>query len=288
MLAFDPDARQWLETAAGGAPFGAVARDRLTLSTFNVWFDPYRAQDRYGAIADLLATTAPDVMVFQEVTATAARVLLAQRWIRENYVCAAAIGARTGNYGMLMLSRVPLQRATYVGLPTRTLRGALIADLGVAGVPLRVGSVHLDSGKAASRLRDRQLRNLFRTVSPARDVVLLGDFNMRDDENAGIRPPFVDVWPALRPDEPGFTEDTSVNLMRLDSTGKQRHVRFDRVILAGNRWRAAGIDLLGTAPISPALPRVFPSDHFGLICQLVRDDTPVTLPGGLESSDREK
>jgi tyrosyl-DNA phosphodiesterase 2 len=265
---FDPAAGRW----RGVAAVGPVACERLTLSTFNVWFDPYHAEDRYGAIADLLATTAPDVMVFQEVTATAAQIMLAQKWIRDSYVCAAVVGARTGDYGMLMLSRVPIQRATYVPLPTRAHRGVLTADLGVAGVPLRVGSVHLDSGKAASRLRDRQLRHVFRTVSSAQDVVLLGDFNMRDDENPRIRPPFVDVWPALRPDEPGFTEDTSVNLMRLDSTGKQRHVRFDRVILAGNGWRAASIDLLGTAPICPALPRVFPSDHFGLYCELVRPD----------------
>jgi hypothetical protein len=46
-------------------------------------------------------------------------------------------------------------------------------------------------------------------------------------------------------------------------------VRGDRVLLKGTGWRAASIELLGTTPISPALPRVFPSDHFGVACRLV-------------------
>ena len=99
--------------------------------------------------------------------------------------------------------------------------------------------------------------------------MLLGDFNMRDTENNRIAPPYWDIWPTLRPHEPGFTEDTSINLMRLDARNKKRQVRFDRVLLKGTRWRAASIELLGTQPISPELPRVFPSDHFGIECRLV-------------------
>jgi tyrosyl-DNA phosphodiesterase 2 len=58
--------------------------------------------------------------------------------------------------------------------------------------------------------------------------------------------------------------------MRLDSTQKERHVRFDRVLLKGDGWVAKDIELLGTEPISATLPRVFPSDHFGVRCRLVR------------------
>ena len=82
------------------------------------------------------------------------------------------------------------------------------------------------------------------------------------------RAPYCDVWPALRPDEDGFTEDTSINLMRYDMKDKHRHVRFDRVLLKGRQWAAADIELLGTEPIAAELPRVFPSDHFGVECRL--------------------
>lgn len=247
-----------------------VVGDGLTVATFNVWFDERYARARYQAIADVLSREAPDVMVFQEVTAPAVEVLLGQDWIREGYQRAEATGWRTGNYGHLMLSRVPMLRATYVRLPTRAKRGVLRAEVDVGGGALTVGSVHLDSGKASAGLRKRQLRTAFRDVGSRSDVVLLGDFNMRDHENDGIAASFVDVWPQLRPGEPGFTEDTSINAMRFDSTGKERHVRFDRVLVKSGDWTPTRIELLGTEPISPDLPRVFPSDHFGLVCRLER------------------
>ena len=119
-------------------------------------------------------------------------------------------------------------------------------------------------------MRGWQLRMLFRALRTAEDAVLLGDFNMRDNENGRIAADYCDVWPALRPHEDGFTEDTSINLMRFDSKNKHRQVRFDRVLLKGPAWSPANIDLLGTEPVSTAHPRVFPSDHFGVRCRLVR------------------
>jgi tyrosyl-DNA phosphodiesterase 2 len=56
--------------------------------------------------------------------------------------------------------------------------------------------------------------------------------------------------------------------MRYDMKDKHRHVRFDRVVLKGDRWTATDIELLGTEPIAEDLPRVFPSDHFGVACRL--------------------
>ena len=66
------------------------------MSTFNVWNKAFFAEQRYQAVADLLAKDAPDVMVFQEVTAEAHRVLLSQPWVRERYRCAGVVGARSG------------------------------------------------------------------------------------------------------------------------------------------------------------------------------------------------
>jgi tyrosyl-DNA phosphodiesterase 2 len=93
---------------------------------------------------------------------------------------------------------------------------------------------------------------------------------MRDAENPRISAPYVDMWPALRPDDDGFTEDTAINLMRLDAKNKTRQVRFDRILIKGAAWAPATIKLLGTEPISDTMPRVFPSDHFGLLCRIVR------------------
>jgi tyrosyl-DNA phosphodiesterase 2 len=246
----------------------SVVRDELTLTTYNVWNDTKHAADRYRAIAQLLSRRNPDLMVFQEVTPIAIDVLLAERWIRDGYARAAVVGGNAGDYGLLMLSRVPLSGVTYTRLPTRQSRGYLTADLALNGSQIVVCCIHLDSGKRSSRLRGWQLRQIFRALKSAEDAVVLGDFNMRDEENRRIGSPYRDVWPALRPGEDGFTEDTSINLMRYDMKDKHRQVRFDRVLLKGLRWTPSTIDLIGTEPIAPGLPRVFPSDHFGVECVL--------------------
>jgi tyrosyl-DNA phosphodiesterase 2 len=233
-----------------------------------VWFGDFHAEERFQAIADVLSRKMPDLMVFQEVTPTALAVFLAQPWIRVRYRRAEVTGGGLGNYGMLMLSRLPISNVTYTGLPTNLARGFLTADLDTGGLPLTVVALHLESGKAAARLRSRQLGRVFGSLRRTENAVVLGDFNMRDSENDLIGERYRDLWPLLRPHDDGFTEDTTINLMRLDSKNKQRHVRFDRVLLKGGGWTATDVELLGTEPISPELPRVFPSDHFGVLCRL--------------------
>ncbi|PRC43132.1 endonuclease [Mycobacterium sp. ITM-2017-0098] len=248
----------------------------MTLATYNVWFNELHAQQRYRAITDILSRELPDVMVFQEVTDSALEVFLAQPWIRSRYYRVAVVGDRVGNYGMLMLSRLPIRRATYTQLPTKLSRGYLSADFTINGVDQKMVSVHLESGKNARHLRARQLSSLSRAFRTDDNVVLLGDFNMRDDEDHLLDPHYRDVWPTLRPEEPGFTEDTSINHMRYDMKDKHRHVRFDRVLVKGSAWTPDSIELLGREPIAPSLPRIFPSDHFGVVCRLVAQ-----RPGGL-------
>lgn len=270
---YDPAVGEWV-TCTGGGP---SERDELTVSTYNIWFSDFHAARRHAAILDVLARKPPDVMVFQELTPPALTTLLAAPWIRARYRAAAAVGDAYANYGLLMLSRLPLVRVEYVRLPTRLTRGYLRAELDLNGGPLTICDVHLDSSKAAAPLRARQLRRIFAALRDAPNAIVLGDFNMRDAENGRIVAPFVDVWPALRPGEPGYTEDTSINLMRYDMKDKHRHVRFDRVLVKGDAWLPEDIALLGTAPVADGLPRVFPSDHFGVSCRLVRGATP--LPG---------
>jgi tyrosyl-DNA phosphodiesterase 2 len=261
---FDVAANRWINGAAGGA----VERDELTVTTFNIWFSEYHARERYLAIAQLLSRKPPDVMVFQEVTPEALAIFLAQPWIRVRYRRAEITGDAVGNYGLLVLSRLPLNSVTYTRLPTRLDRGFLTAELTVNGRALFIAAVHLESGKDSARLRERQLGRIQGALRRAESAIVMGDFNMRDHENAIITEPYHDLWPVLRPDDDGFTENTSINLMRYDSKNKHRHVRFDRVLLKGNAWDATEIDLLGTEPLSSALPRVFPSDHFGVRCRL--------------------
>ncbi|BBX72017.1 endonuclease/exonuclease/phosphatase family protein [Mycolicibacterium psychrotolerans] len=259
---FDADAGRWRDLDDDGI----AACHQLTVATFNIWFNGLHREQRYRAIGELLSREAPDVMVFQEVTRSALEVFLAQPWIREGYRRAAVVG--DDNYGMLMLSRLPVRRCTYTRLPSRLSRGYLAGEFTVNGRDLVIVSVHLESGKNARQLRARQMSSLWRAFGDDGDVVILGDFNIRDGENGALDPRYRDVWPHLRPDDPGFTEDTSINHMRYDMKNKHRQVRFDRVLVKAQAWRADDIRLLGREPIAPSLPRIFPSDHFGVLCRL--------------------
>lgn len=265
---------RWTAVAAGGA----VDRDVLTVATYNIWFNDSYAERRYRAIADVLSRDMPDIMVFQEVTPAALAVFLAEPWIRNGYRRAAVTGDDVGNYGLLLLTRLPVGRVTYTRLPTRLARGFLQAEFTINGRRQVVCSVHLESGKRATRVRTRQLRTVFRALRGVDDALVLGDFNLRDSENDLIDRAYRDLWPTLRPKEPGFTEDTSINLMRYDMKDKHRHVRFDRVLLKGAAWTPIDMELLGMEPISSDLPRIFPSDHFGLACRLERR-SPVPAEG---------
>ncbi|MCF6390043.1 endonuclease/exonuclease/phosphatase family protein [Mycobacterium sp. MBM] len=268
VLRFDHGRRRWVTDRGTGERCDV---HRLVVSTYNIWFNEEHADQRHGAIADLLSRETPDIMVFQEVTPAARTLFLQQPWIREHYRSAAIVGGRRGNYGMLLLSRVPVDRVTYTRLPTRLSRGYLTAQLTVDGERLIVVGVHLESGKASAPLRARQLGLICGSVRNAENAVVLGDFNIRDREAGIIDTAYRDVWPMLRPGEPGYTEDTTINHMRFDMKDKHRHVRFDRVLLKGERWTPESIELLGREPISPAMPRVFPSDHFGVLCALRRN-----------------
>ncbi len=275
--AYDRTANRWVAARAHADDRNnaAVERDGLTVATYNIWFNDLFAERRYQAIADLLSREMPDVMVFQEVTPTALALFLDQPWVRVRYQRAAVTGDDVGNYGMLVLSRLPVNRVTYTRLPTRLARGFLQAEFTINGRRLVICSVHLESGKRATRVRARQWRTVVRALRGADDVVVLGDFNMRDSENDLIDPSYRDLWQTLRPRDEGFTEDTSINLMRYDMKDKHRHVRFDRVLLKGAAWSGASIGLLGTEPISSDLPRIFPSDHFGVLARLERRSSTI-------------
>ncbi len=251
------------------------------------------------AVADVIAENAPDILLVNEFDYSSEAVEL----FRENYLDgvyppsftapvntgvdsgldldsdgslggpndAYGFGVFPGQYGMLVLSRLPIAAATFSRLPSRRRRSFVQADLAVNGRTLRICSVHLESGQDGAWLRAWQLRRVFRAVS-ADQAVILGDFNLRDGEERWLSPAYRDVWPALHPRDPGFTENSWTNPMLRDSKKKPRQLRFDRVLIKGADWVPTDMAMLGTEPISPELPRVFPSDHFGLQCRLRSGD----------------
>jgi endonuclease/exonuclease/phosphatase family metal-dependent hydrolase len=226
----------------------------LTLVTWNTWFARDSFEPRFRALLAEIRAHDPDVVCLQEVVAESLGMLLNEPWVQDAYSISDATGETVDPYGVVILSRLPVQRLSLYDLPSYMGRRLLVADLVVGGRPLAIGTVHLESRKRNSDVRADQLRvaqPLLRGHGP--DAALVGDFNLCaswTSENAGIDPDFVDLWSRLHPADPGYTEDTERNPMLLAAKGREKRVRFDRVFLRSvdGAFRGASIELLGRAP----------------------------------------
>jgi tyrosyl-DNA phosphodiesterase 2 len=248
---------EW-KTAARPA---AIAPGDVRVLTWNVWFGGHMFDERCAALLVDLERRTPDVIALQEVTRELLADLVAAPWVRRGYQLSDLELWQT--YDVVLLSRIPIRRLSALSLPTRMGRRLLVAELASG---LAVGTVHLESMKESIQPRATQLR----LIQPylrglGDDAVLVGDMNFKPDdtvEQAALEPEFVDIWPLLRPDEPGYTADSQINRMRFSLKPALSRKRIDRVFLRSTRWRPTAIELVGTEPIDA--DGTFTSDHFGL------------------------
>lgn len=274
VTAFDPARQQWVDSPPTSQD---AALTSLSCITFNTWFQGPEAEARYGGLLDVLERSDADVILLQEVTTRLLDMLQGCGWIRAGYrlVQSPIRADAIPSHGVVLLSRLPLVAARVHPLPTRMGRCLLEADSRVNGATFTFATAHLESMKPYADERGRQLKYIFSVIGRSAHCVLGGDFNFCSswrEENSRLDPAYVDVWPALRPAEPGYTQDTDINRMLAAAKQETRKVRFDRILLrsaAGKgHWMPATVSLAGTEPVSPLQPRIFPSDHFGLVARL--------------------
>lgn len=300
-FSFDSVTGKWTNSAAAfNANF--VAKDpldrRLSVATWNVWFDRFAWRERLGAMIQSFKTLSPDFICLQEMTPRVATDLLASEFVRNHYAVSgdpsdllSDNSKVLGRYGVLILSRLPVQSFSLHKMRSAQGRGLLVAQSSWQGHQLAISTIHLESEDPNTERRKEQLTKsqeiLNEIVASPSIKFIMGDFNFHDTwpEQDVIQPQYIDIWSHLRPDEPGFTEDTSINTMRLEITKHDKFVRFDRILLESPPSSSPGrlvlepqsIQLLGTLPVDGALydrvTHVFPSDHFGLFASfdLARD-----------------
>src|SRR5262245_5937260 len=232
----------WTFDAARGvwAPaeptFGAPVRS-LTAVTWNVWFGELELEARADALLEIVEGCEPDLVALQEVTVNFLPRLLGRRAIREQYWVSDATGASLGSYGVLLFGKVPVPSIRARPLTSWMGRSLILSEVnfGPGSEPLVFAGVHLESLRHNDLTRGEQLADILpRLRARSSDSVLVGDFNFCStwtEENERITEDFVDVWPALRGIAPGYTVDTDINKMRLHQDGKEKQVRFDRVLL---------------------------------------------------------
>ena len=137
--------------------------------------------------------------------------------------------------------------------------------------PITVATTHAESFLEDGPTRAQQLEVIFGRLAGSGDALVLGDFNFGDGEPEEARVPaeYVDLWRALRPDEPGFTWDIERSEMaRVGSFPGEPSRRLDRIYLRSQRTRGRSIEIIGDQPVHPGRRELFPSDHFGLAATL--------------------
>jgi len=129
-------------------------------------------------------------------------------------------------------------------------------------------------------------------LSNYHDVLLMGDFNFDDHalaESQHLCSNFVDLWPALNPQEPGYTWDPPTNAYAHFLDSISRPSRIDRMFLKSTHFLPRSMDLVGCSgwhvkctdhennkPVSPSLLQLgadgeelahehFPSSHYALM-----------------------
>ena len=250
-----------------------ISAAELTVVTFNVWFADYFFYTRCDALLEIVRNCNADVIGFQEVTLDFLEWLLDKQWVRDHYYISDINGSTVNPYGVLLLSRFPVRRFWWHDLPTFMERKLLVAELEVNEQTVQVATVHLESMKEFAFMHELQLETIFPLLDSSDHAILMGDFNFCatwEEKKALIDSRYQDLWSVLRGDEPGYTEDTDINLMRLLIKNEDTHVRFDRILLRSPSWQAKSIALLGTKPVLPDDLYVFPSDHFGLVATVVQ------------------
>jgi endonuclease/exonuclease/phosphatase family metal-dependent hydrolase len=258
-------------------------RRRVTLLTFNVWFDQFAADVRTDALVDVIAKHSPDIVCLQETTPRMLARLLATDSVRRTFVTTDACGGETHDawYGTVTLVKREIAASAAVHFQLRSFpnssqgRRALIVHVGA--LDLAVCNVHLESMNAAPE-RAQQLGIVHAMLAPTSAAIVCGDFNLNANpeppaENAsmlGILHDFVDTWDQLHPGEPGTTFDTQDNAMMSGFTSFFCQSRIDRIM--ARSVDLASIEIVGRETVSTvpgiAMSRnVCVSDHFGLVAQ---------------------
>jgi tyrosyl-DNA phosphodiesterase 2 len=271
---FDADADAWKHAADST---GVNVPGAITVVTWNVWFGERAFDERATALLDRVMACDPDVVGFQEVTAELLAHVVARDDVRDGYWISDTTGATFESYGTALLARRSLLPGALWQwqLPGSMGRTLLCAEIGA----LSFATVHLESRPHNAELRGEQLEEIQPLLcNRPGDAFLFGDFNFCSSwraENRRIDPSFVDVWPALRGGAPGYTEDTAINAMLRAKEGKEKQVRFDRMLLRSpaKAWLPERIELLGTEAADDE-GEIFPSDHFGLVARFHRADVP--------------
>ena len=264
---------------------------RLSVLTWNLWwqFGPWEA--RQPAIAATLQRLVPDVVCLQEVWAArdgpsqAEQLADALGGYHVAYEAAVGFDVTPHALGNAILSRWPIRAREARRLPAPAgldeLRVVLRADLDGPRGPLAVFVTHLNFRLDQSHVRQAQVRALCEFVAGSGEgrpypPLLCGDFNAEPASDevrmlTGLaacpvpRLVFVDAWRAGGDDGPGYTWNNANPFAALDCEPDRR---IDYVFVGYPRDHGAGQVVGARIEATEPVDGIHPSDHYALYAEL--------------------
>eukprot|EP01036_Dinobryon_divergens_P036955 gene36955-48221_t len=227
---------------------------RLSLVSWNIWFDDFEYKLRYDYILQYIRFNKPHIVCLQEVTPRFINQLrigypdiLSEYCFSDSNLDSATVIP----YGVATLCRRELSPSfSFENFPSKMWRKLLVTEFTIDEVPFRIGTVHLESLNNQP-MREEQLKvcsKFFEDKSGNYVSIICGDFNFCSYRNfdmpasrtprldnvclAEILPDFVDLWPALHDVtvDMGITFDTTRNTMLSGLGHPLERMRYDRVI----------------------------------------------------------
>jgi endonuclease/exonuclease/phosphatase family metal-dependent hydrolase len=241
--------------------------------TYNVLADPVELERRIPRLFEVMRDANADLLMLQEVAPWFVELLEREGWLRD-YEAAHIDGRLALPNGQMILSRVPISRSRARRLSGRQGRTVLVCEITLAAAnAIVLATTHMESYLEDGPTRAKQLDEIFAELAnETAPTLFAGDLNFGDGEQpdtAHLDPAFIDLWTTLHPGDPGF----SWNIERSPMAAAGSFVgepsrRLDRMLLRGADWVPSEIEIIGDRSVSDH-PELFPSDHFGLVAELV-------------------
>jgi endonuclease/exonuclease/phosphatase family metal-dependent hydrolase len=250
---------------------------RISALSFNVFAaDLHHARRRARQVFRTIKRAGyPTFIAFQEVEDWFLQALKLESWTQTYYQSDFGSGHAPG--GLYILSKFPLSKVAY---SEQTAPGqvqydqrarVLIVNAVINQTPpppppkagaaskvtpsagsfvVTVASTALDWRAVDSRTDGIDF--VMASLSPFNDVILMGDFNFdhgAQPETAHIPENWLDVWPALNPENLGHTWDPDTNAYARASDPTSRPSRVDRILVKSVHWLPRYIKLVGCSSV---------------------------------------
>ena len=128
---------------------------KLTILTYNVWFDNFYKHERYLVIMRILEQSDADFICLQEVTEDFKALLMAEDWAKKKYFVSGS--SMFTFYGVLIMSKWPCKFYEREFVYSRMGRSILLCEALINDKPFIVSTVHLESLDNAKVRRDQLL-----------------------------------------------------------------------------------------------------------------------------------